>query len=170
MLKRLTIYDFDDTLVKTKSTIGVANSVTKEKHALTPAEYAVYKPKSDDVFDFSEFDRIMDPEPIKKVMNGIRKIATKLSGFDVYILTARGAYKPVKDYLKSIGINPNQFHVVALGDGNPKKKADWIENMIDKYGYNDIYFIDDSIKNVRAVKKMLKTKSNIKYKVRHAQY
>jgi hypothetical protein len=55
---------------------------------------------------------------------------------------------PVKRYLK-VKYNLDVY-VVALGDGNPQKKADYIEKEIKK-GYNDIVFIDDSLKNVKAV-------------------
>ena len=51
---------------------------------------------------------------------------------------------------KPIGINP---YVVTLGDANPQKKAEYIETQIKK-GYTTIYFMDDSRKNVRAVKNL----------------
>lgn len=166
-IKRLTVYDFDETLVITKSMVHVTNSSSGKKTDLTPGEYAVYKPKTDDVFDYSDFEDVMDAEEIKKVTNGLRKVAKAMSGHDVFILTARGVDKPIEIYLKEIGINTNKIRIIALGDSNPQKKADWIEEMIDKHNYNDIYFIDDSIKNVRVVKKMLQTKKDIKFKVRH---
>jgi len=169
-VRKLTVLDFDDTIVSSNSMVRVTDSKSGKTRKLTPGEYAVYNPKPDDVFDYSEFDQIKEPTEIKAVTNGLRKVTKVMSGHDVFILTARGSYKPIKDYLKDIGINTNKLHVVALGDSNPQKKADWIEEQIDKNGYNDIYFIDDSIKNVRAVKRMLQTKSDIRFKVRHAKY
>jgi hypothetical protein len=41
--------------------------------------------------------------------------------------------------------------VIALGSADPQKKAEYVENEIKK-GYTTIYFMDDSHKNVRAVK------------------
>ena len=38
----------------------------------------------------------------------------------------------------------------TLGNANPKLKADWIEKQIKK-GYDTVYFMDDSRKNVSAV-------------------
>jgi hypothetical protein len=54
-LAEINVFDFDDTLVKTKSRIYLT---TKEGRlvALTPGEYAVYEPQPGDVFDYSEFD------------------------------------------------------------------------------------------------------------------
>lgn len=170
-IKKLTIYDFDDTLVKTKSMVYVTNTKTGKRRALTPGQYAIYTPKPNDEFDYSEFEGVNNAEEIKTVTDGLRKVAKARSGHNVFILTARGSYKPIKDYLGDIGVNTNQVFVVALGSSDPMDKANWIEDMIDKHGYNDIYFIDDSIKNIRAVKRMLqdkqKTNPDIKFKVRH---
>ena len=55
---------------------------------------------------------------------------------------------PVKHYLKKeFGL---EIYIVALGDADPQKKSAYIEKEIKK-GYEDIVFIDDSIKNVKAV-------------------
>ena len=48
------------------------------------------------------------------------------------------------------------FDLIALGFFNILLKSDWIEKHIKK-GYTDIFFIDDSSKNIRAVD-MLKRK------------
>ena len=47
-----------------------------------------------------------------------------------------------------------------------KKKADYIEKEIKK-GYNDIVFIDDSYKNVQAVKALQSQYPKISLKVTH---
>ena len=145
--KKLRVFDFDDTLVKTKSHIYVKHSGGK-KSKLTPGEYAVYEPKPDDQFDFSDFERVQDPQEIKGVTKLLKTVARAEGERKVVILTARSAYKPVKDYLKDIGLEG--IYVVALGDSDPQKKADWIEDKIKK-GYDDVFFIDDSHKNVAAV-------------------
>ena len=48
--------------------------------------------------------------------------------------------------------------VKALGSNDPNDKAKWIEDQIDNFGYNDIYFADDSQKNIDAVRNMLEVK------------
>jgi hypothetical protein len=59
-------------------------------------------------------------------------------------------------------------YVVALGDSNPKKKADWIEQQIKDNKINDLFFIDDSANNVAAVKDMLKRYPKVKSRVYRA--
>lgn len=163
--KKIRIFDFDDTLVKTKSNIYITHKDGK-KSTLTPGEYAIYEPKEGDQFDFSDFEKVKQPQEIKGVTRLLKNIV-RVGGSEIVILTARSAYKPIKDYLSDIGLD--KLFVVALADSDPQKKADWIENRI-KAGVTDIFFIDDSHKNVSAVQSLAKKYPNISLKVRHVQH
>jgi hypothetical protein len=163
--KKLRIFDFDDTLVKTKSHIYITHKDGK-KSKLTPGEYAIYEPKDGDQFDFSDFEKVKQPQEIKGVTRLLKNIV-RVGGSEIVILTARSAYKPIKDYLSDIGLD--KLYVVALADSDPQKKADWIESKI-KSGVTDVFFIDDSHKNVSAVQALSKKYPNISLKVRHVQH
>jgi hypothetical protein len=163
--KKLRIFDFDDTLVKTKSNIYIKHKDGKDSK-LTPGEYAIYEPKEGDKFDFSDFEKVKQPQEIKGVTRLLKNIV-RVGGSEIVILTARSAYKPIKDYLSDIGLD--KLYVVALADSDPQKKADWIEGKI-KDGVQDVFFIDDSHKNVAAVKALSKKYPNISLKVRHVQH
>jgi hypothetical protein len=163
--KKLRIFDFDDTLVKTKSNIYIKHKDGKESK-LTPGEYAIYEPKEGDDFDFSDFEKVKQPQEIKGVTRLLKNIV-RVGGSEIVILTARSAYKPIKDYLSDIGLD--KLYVVALADSDPQKKADWIENKI-KDGVTDVFFIDDSHKNVSAVEALSKKYPNVSLKVRHVQH
>ena len=164
--KKLRVFDFDDTLVQTKSNIYITHTDGK-KSTLTPGEYAVYEPKKGDKFDFSDFQQVKQPQEIKGVTDLLRKLAKAEGERSIVILTARGVYKPIKDYLSDIGLR--DIYVVALNSADPQDKADWIEQKI-KEGYNDVFFIDDSHKNVQAVKALEKKYPNIKLQVRQVQH
>lgn len=164
--KKLRVFDFDDTLVRTNSHIYIKHKDGKESK-LNPGEYAIYEPKDGDQFDFSDFQKVTDPQEIKGVTKLLHTVAKAEGERKVVILTARSAYKPVKDYLHDIGLE--NMYVVALGDSDPQKKADWIEDKIKK-GYNDVFFIDDSHKNVEAVKKLKEKYPEIKMKVSHVKH
>jgi len=163
--KKLRIFDFDDTLVKTKSNIYIKHKDGKESK-LTPGEYAIYEPKEGDKFDFSDFEKVKQPQEIKGVTRLLKNIV-RVGGSEIVILTARSAYKPIKDYLSDIGLD--KLFVVALSDSDPQKKADWIEGKI-KDGVKDVFFIDDSHKNISAVKSLSKKYPNVSLKVRHVQH
>ena len=159
--KKLRIFDFDDTLVKTTSYIYVTHKDGR-KSKLTPGQYAVYKERPGDTFDFRDFQQVNNPQIVKGYFELLKRMA-KDSDKAVYILTARAAYKPVYDFIRDSGIKG--VFVVALGDNNPESKADWIENQIKKNGYDNVYFVDDSSKNVEAVRKRLANYTNIRKKI-----
>jgi len=154
--KKLVIYDFDDTLVKSKSFIFV-NHKNGKKSKLTPGQFAVYNQKDGDEFDFSDFRVLREPTEIKHTTDELRKAVKKHKGKGVYVLTARSVFGPIQQYLKDIGLG-KQVKVIALSSGYPDSKAEWIEYMIDEKGYDEVYFADDSPKNVKVVKDMLKKK------------
>jgi hypothetical protein len=159
--KKLRVFDFDDTLVKTDSYIYVKHTNGKETK-LTPGQFAVHTLKSGDEYDFRDFKKVSNPIEIKAITKVLRGMVAGSGDRGVFILTARAAWKPIKNYLRDIGIRG--VYVVALGSANPKDKADWIENQIDSDGYDDVYFIDDSKPNVDAVKGMLQ-KKGVKHRV-----
>ena len=163
--KKLRVFDFDDTLVQTNSNIYIKHKDGKESK-LTPGEYAIYEPKEGDKFDFSDFEKVKQPQEIKGVTRLLKNIV-RVGGSEIVILTARAAYKPIKKYLSDIGLK--DIFVVALASNNPQDKADWIENKI-KGGVKDVFFIDDSHKNVQAVKALSKKYPDISLKVRHVQH
>lgn len=163
--KKLRVFDFDDTLVKSNSKVFVINK--GKKKTLTPGEFAVYNKKPGDEFDFSDFDKVIEPKKIKAMFRVFKNIYKASGSRRLTILTARAAYKPVRKFLKDVGFN--DVYVVALGDSNPKKKADWIQGQIEK-GYDNILFLDDSPKNVSAVKKLKQKYPNIKMDARVVNY
>jgi hypothetical protein len=163
--KKLRVFDFDDTLVKTNSHIYITHKDGK-KSKLTPGEYAIYEPKEDDQFDFSDFEKVKQPQEIKGVTRLLKNIV-RVGGSQIVILTARAAYKPIKQYLSDIGLD--KLYVVALASNDPQDKANWIEGKI-KDGVTDVFFIDDSHKNVTAVKALSKKYPNISLKVKHVQH
>ena len=163
--KKLRVFDFDDTLVKSNSKVFlVRNGKRKE---MTPGEFAIYTQKPGDKFDFSEFDRVIEPKQIKAMFKVFKNIYKASGSRRLTILTARAAYRPVRQFLKDVGYT--DVFVVALGDSNPQKKADWIEGQIKK-GYNDILFLDDSPKNVRVVKQLKRKYPKIKMDARVVRY
>ena len=163
--KKLRVFDFDDTLVKSNSKVYVMNK--GKRKTLTPGQFAIYKKKSGDEFDFSDFDKVIEPKQIKSMFKVFNNIYKASGSRRLTILTARAAYKPVRKFLKDVGFN--DVYVVALGDSNPQKKADWIQSQIQK-GYNDILFLDDSPKNVKVVKKLKQKYPNIKMDARVVKY
>ena len=119
-------------------------------------------------FDFSEFNVVTEGAPgpmFKTAFDRAQKYGTK----DTYVLTARPAAseKPIHEFLKSQGLNIPLENITGLGNSTGEAKAEW---MLEKFseGYNNMYFADDAIQNVKAVKDVL-DQLDIKSKVVQAK-
>ena len=157
--KILRVFDFDDTLATTVSYIYVKHKDGTESK-LDPGQYAVYKSKRGDTFDFRDFNKMLNkPKLIKKNFNLLKQMLDN-PGKKVTILTARGLAFPIRKYFKDMGLD---VYVVALGSNNPKDKSDWIEKHIKK-GYTDVAFMDDSRKNIDAVNRLKSKYPNVRIK------
>ena len=157
--KILRVFDFDDTLATTVSYIYVKHKDGTESK-LDPGEYAVYKSKRGDTFDFRDFNKMLNkPKLIKKNFDLLKQMLDNPSK-KVTILTARALAFPIRKYFKDMGLD---VYVVALGSNNPKDKSDWIEKHIKK-GYTDVAFMDDSRKNIDAVNRLKSKYPNVRIK------
>ena len=108
--KVLSVFDFDDTIALTDSWIYVMRD-GREIKKLDPAQFAVYKPRPGETFDFRDFDKkLRNPRLIKQnaqlLIKQLDKARREARGSrKVTILTARRIGAPVSSFLKSIGIN-----------------------------------------------------------------
>lgn len=148
-MKTLYVTDFDDTLVKTDANVYVTTADGK-KVTMSPEEYAVYDIQQGDTFDFSEFEDLKNPKPITRFAELLKRVVKDEKADKVAVLTARGHTKPISKFLQSMGIESG-VSIAALGDSNPQRKANYIEKHIND-GYGRVLFIDDSPKNIQAVK------------------
>ena len=157
--KGISVFDFDDTLARTKSNVLYVTADGK-KGKLTAAQFAA---RSETMlaqgveFNFSEFSKVMKGE-LGPLFNEAQKKEGKYTNKDIFVLTARPANsaKAIHEFLKSEGLNIPLKNITGLGNGSPKAKADWMVSKIAE-GYNDFYFADDHMGNVKAVGKALKS-------------
>lgn len=152
MAKTLYVTDFDDTLAKTDALVYLLRN--GERIAMTPETYATYEEQPGDEFDFSEFNTLKNARPIERFTRLIQKAVANKRIDKVAVLTARSHTKPISEFLKSIGITSG-VSIAALGDANPQRKANYIEKHIQD-GYTRVAFVDDSIKNIEAVRQLEK--------------
>lgn len=149
--KKLRVFDLDDSLVHSNSKIHISkedgNSLT-----LTPGQYAVYNKEPGDVFDFSEFQELVEPETIEWTTNILKRVIAKQGTNGAVILTARGSDKPAQQFLRMH--NLPEIPIVALNDSHPDSKSQWILAMIKRFGYTEVEFFDDSAKNIAAVESL----------------
>ena len=151
MAEKLTIFDFDDTLITSEANIKVIHS-SGEEEILSSEEYAKYTPKPGDEFDYSEFDEY--PKNASLISDTFSRFKSALSGSgDVIVLTARSNTKPVEMFLKDQGIRG--VDVVGVGSSNPMDKARYVLDRIKSEDYDLVHVYEDNFKNIRAIKKVV---------------
>ena len=158
--KGISVFDFDDTLARTKSNVLYVMPDGK-KGKLNAAQFAAQSEtmlEQGAEFDFSEFSKVMKGE-LGPLFSEAQKKEGKYTNKDIFVLTARPANsaKAIHEFLKSEGLNIPIENITGLGNGSPQAKADWMVSKIAE-GYNDFYFADDHLGNVKAVGKALKKK------------
>lgn len=170
--KSLYIFDFDDTLVTDNAIVYVIQpSNNNNKIPLSYTEYHHYQLKDDEYMDFGEFEEINNPTIHENIM---RLLVRHLQ--NSAILTARSKSGPIKNYLKSIGIDVPE--VIAIGSRsqanilvNAKRKKDWIEKAIQSRNLEHVEFWDDNLQNVFQAKKLIKKYPDVRiiiHRVKHS--
>ena len=153
----MSTFDFDETLIIDGDNFITATKgddvvkITSGQWPLVGDAYAA----EGYTFDFSDFVNVrggVDGPLLQKMKNQISKYGVK----NVFVLTARPAESAtaIQGWLESKGINIPLENITGLGNSSGDAKAQW---MLDKFaeGYNDMYFVDDALPNVEAVKNVL---------------
>ena len=170
--KGMSTFDFDETLIIDGENFVVATDhKTGEKINIKSGDWPTKGPELAEQgyeFNFDDFVNIrggVDGPLLQKMKNQIDKYGPQ----NVFVLTARPqeAATAIDGWLKSKGINIPFENITGLADSRGEAKADW---MLEKFaeGYNDMYFVDDALPNVKAVKNVLE-QLDIKSKVVQAK-
>jgi len=151
------IFDFDETVGISENFIIAKKGNVTQKIASNewPLVGETLKEQGYE-FDFTDFNKVTKGKPgplLQKMKNQIEKYGPK----NVFILTARApeSQTAIHEWLESEGVNIPIENITGLGNSTGQAKAAWV---LDKYAnnnYNDIYFVDDALQNVKAVRKML---------------
>ena len=153
----MSAFDFDETLIdKGKNVITAKKG--DDVVVITSSQWPIQGPQLAKVgyeFDFSDFINVrggVEGPLMQKFRNRIAKYGVENN----YILTARPAESApaIQAWLKQQGIDMPIENITGLGNSTGEAKAMWMAN---KYaeGYNDMYFVDDALPNVQAVKDIM---------------
>jgi len=158
------IFDFDGTLVETDSKVYVKHADDTDS-TLDADAFNKYKPRPGDKFDYTEFfdlDYLLNPKDLDLMTKFVK--LTHYPQVDVAILTARSNTKGIAMYMRHKGVDLGRLKIVGTGTGDPKAKKDWIEELI-KNGYTELYYYDDSQKNIDSVKTLKRKYPQISLKI-----
>ena len=156
--KGISVFDFDDTLAKTKEKVIVnkRDGSTVEISASEFAQQAANLEADGATFDFTNFEKVADGTAKGPLADLALKRQDKFGSKDIFVLTARPqvSASAIKTFLDGIGLNLPLGNITGLADGTPGAKGRWVASKAAE-GYNDFYFADDAVKNVKAVKEVL---------------
>jgi hypothetical protein len=165
--RKLWVFDFDDTLVKTDAKVNVTEA-NGSKFDLTPGEFAVYEKQPGQVFDYTDFQKLINPRAIKWTNRILHNVYAHHGPERIVILSARSSANPIIQFLQETGL-PG-IEVVALDDADPHVKATWIDARIRRDGLDEVEFLDDSHKNVAAVRELQHMHPEVRVIARHIDH
>jgi hypothetical protein len=153
----MSAFDFDETLIDKGENFIVATK-DKETVKISSSQWPILGPSLTEQgykFNFDDFINVrggVTGPLMQKFRNRIKKYGIKNN----YILTARPAESApaIQAWLKQQGISMPLENITGLGNSTGDAKAMWIAEKFSE-GYNDIYFVDDALPNVEAVKNVL---------------
>ena len=145
--KKAFVFDFDDTLAVTDCKVKVVSS--KKQYVLTPAEFNEWKLAKDEFYDFSDFEKLINPVGLETL-----KLAKQVNDENhaVYILTARSGMSknPIRVWLAMHGISVKEIHCVGGKNANiAKEKRTVLMTIIENH--DKTYFYDDCRENIEIV-------------------
>ena len=149
----------------------VLKDVPGATRRITPAEFAK---RGEELtaqgakFDFSEFNKVVEGTP-GPLAPRLKKAIEKFGNKNIFVLTARPQESAVAihAFLKGLGLEIPLENITGLANGAPAAKAAWMVSKVAD-GFNDFYFVDDHMGNVKAVKDILNT-FDVKGKVQQAR-
>ena len=166
----MSTFDFDETLIDKGENFITAtkgDDIIKISSGQWPLQGPQLAKQGYD-FNFDDFINVrggIEGPLMQKFRNQIKKYGVD----NIYILTARPAKSApaIQAWLKEQNIDLPLKNITGLGNSTGEAKAEW---MLEKFseGYNDMYFVDDALPNVDAVKNVL-DQLDIKSKVVQAK-
>ena len=168
----LTIFDIDETLMRTTAKIKVVRD-GKIIKSLTNQEFNNYKLEPGEQFDFGEFRSAekfrQESKPIEPMIAKLKAILRNAGDSRVIMLTARADFDDKETFLntfRDLGVDMSRVHVHRAGNlgGAPaENKAVWIRKYLDTGKYSRVRLYDDSMGNIRMFNALAKEYPNVKF-------
>ena len=154
----MSTFDFDETLIDKGENFIIAKSPDGRELKISSAEWPIKGPELMELgytFDFKDFVNVrggVEGPLLQKLKNRIKKFGPENN----YILTARPpeSATAIHEWLKTKGIKIPLKNITGLGNSTAEAKAMWMAQKFSE-GYNDMYFVDDALPNVKAVANVL---------------
>jgi hypothetical protein len=157
--RKLVIFDIDDTLVHTQTTVQVIKAGRAVK-ALNSHDFTHYKLQPGESFDFENFRNAQEffdnSKPIIPMIDQLKHDIN--TGNKVVMVTARADFDDKElflDTFRKYGVDMDRVHVYRAGNMNNKiqteeKKKIIIRGLLDKTPYTKAIMYDDAVPNLKS--------------------
>lgn len=157
--RKLVIFDIDDTLVHTQTTVQVIKDGGAVK-ALNSHDFTHYKLQPGESFDFENFRNAQEffdnSKPIIPMIDQLKHDIN--TGNKVVMVTARADFDDKElflDTFRKYGVDMDRVHVYRAGNMNNKiqteeKKKIIIRGLMDKTPYTKAIMYDDAVPNLKS--------------------
>jgi FMN phosphatase YigB (HAD superfamily) len=157
--RKLVIFDIDDTLVHTQTTVHVIKDGRAVK-ALNSHDFTHYKLQPGESFDFENFRNAQEffnnSKPIIPMIDQLKHDIN--TGNKVVMVTARADFDDRElflDTFRKYGVDMDRVHVYRAGNMNNKiqteeKKKIIIRGLMDKTPYTKAIMYDDAVPNLKS--------------------
>jgi hypothetical protein len=159
----LTVFDIDDTLMKTTATVKVVRPDGSEQN-LTAEEFNTYKLKPGEQFDFGEFKDAKlfraTSQPIKTLWRTAQTTLSNIGkrpGSRVVIVTARSDMDDKNEFIHTFqdhGLDMSKVHVYRAGNvgagSSAANKKIIIRKLLESGDYTETRLFDDHIGNLES--------------------
>lgn len=151
--QELHVYDFDDSLVETKGTIGILNKDTGTVREIHPSIFHTIDLELNEEFLLESFDNVLDANPLP-LLNRMKEVYKRLGPNGVSICTARSSDGLVREFMIQQGMG--DIEIAAVGDAAPKgnveqinssRKRSYLRKKILQRDLKILYFYDDNAAN-----------------------
>jgi hypothetical protein len=167
---KLRVFDFDNTIANTSSSVIIKDKKTGKSRKVTSAEFARYKPAKHEETDFSEFSRVINPQAIVQIQGIMSNLARKKRPYTVLTARPQSSSREIIRYLKKQGLHTKGVRVIGLGTSDPQAKARYLGDLLRRGKHSHLEFFDDHKENVHHVAKLRKEFPSINIKARHIAY
>jgi len=152
----LNVYDFDDSLVKTKGIIEILNTTTGEKREIPAHEFHTISLEAHEEFVLDDFNKLLEAEPLP-LLDRMKEKYKQLGPMGVSVCTARPEAGAVRDFMVQHGMG--DIEIAAVGDAAPRgdvahinssRKRKYLRTKILQRDLKILRFFDDNAENCRA--------------------
>lgn len=166
--RKLWVFDFDDTLVKTDSRVFLVEA-DGTRVVMTPHEYTtrVWNATERYDFDYSEFLQLINPRPIERYVGLLHEARQECGSDRVHVLSARSVAAPIEEFLRTVGAHDVPVH--AAGSADPATKAAWVAQRLAAGDVDELEFFDDAVGNVTAIRSLQAALPHVRFAVHHVE-